>query len=84
MIDANINVKSTKGYVAMKRSILQFLKEKRIFMDECTLQSLDDMQVGWFFGKDSSFIASIERTKKWIVSLLLARRRTCAKDRISN
>ena len=49
-IDAYIHVKSQKGYAAMKRAILvPFLKDNRMFLDEYTLESTEDVQVGWLF-----------------------------------
>jgi len=69
-IDAYLHVKSTFSYQKLKRKLLQHLQEQRImYIDEYTMQSLDEVQVGWLFGK-SSFAVSAEGTKKWLETLL--------------
>jgi hypothetical protein len=68
-IDAYIHVKSSKSHQVIKRKIIPLLKTKRLFLDEYKMQSLDEVQLGWIFGK-SSFAASVDGTKKWLDSLM--------------
>ena len=69
-IDAYIHVRSKSTYMKLKeRFTLPFLKENNIFLDEYKLNSLEEVQEGWLFGK-SSFAVSDDSTKCRLDALL--------------
>lgn len=58
-------------YIMSSRSIASDHKIKRevLMLLKYNMQSLDEVQLGWLFGK-SSFAVSAEGTKRWIELLL--------------
>jgi len=68
-IDAYIHVRSKNTSLKLKRFTLPFLKENNMILDEYKLNSLEEVQVWWLFGK-SSFAIADDSTKSWLDALL--------------
>ncbi len=68
-IDAFLHLHTTFSFKPLKRTILPFLKASNLYVEEYNLQSLDEVHVGWLFGKNC-FAASPEGVKNWLNAML--------------